>query len=262
MAEIATHHRLADWERDLKLPGFTVRCYDSVGSTMDLGRSLASELSDGSLGLVLARSQTAGRGRQGRQWIPPQSGLYTTAVLRTEGGLESLSGLSLAVGVVMADVVQSFGAEVLLKWPNDLWSVRSDKMGGILVEASGGMRSATALVGIGLNLAGEPQAVPGTTSLYTLSGQSVTPTQFVNRLAPALADGWREFTARGFTAFHERFLARAALLGQQISLDHGGVQESGVFQGVDVSGALQVLTSAGLVSRASGEVKNVRPVGG
>ncbi|NDC38778.1 MAG: hypothetical protein EBZ48_12120, partial [Proteobacteria bacterium] len=68
MTEMAPQSRLTDWERELKLQGFTVRCYERVGSTMDLARSLAADLPEEGMGLVVARSQHAGRGRQGRQW--------------------------------------------------------------------------------------------------------------------------------------------------------------------------------------------------
>lgn len=261
MAEIATHRRLPEWEQELRLEGFVVRCYDSVGSTMDLARALALEIPENGMGIVVAQSQHSGRGRQGRQWIPPQSGLYATVVLRSNARLESLSGLSLAVGVLVADVVSELGAVVQIKWPNDLLSVQGDKLGGILVETVGGAESVTALVGIGINLTGEPMEIPGTTSLATLTGQTVSPVEMLHHLAPALARGWQEFRSGGFSCFRDRFMARACFVGEQITLDHGGAQESGTFHGVDHSGALQVMTPAGVVSRASGEVKNVRRVG-
>jgi BirA family transcriptional regulator, biotin operon repressor / biotin---[acetyl-CoA-carboxylase] ligase len=101
-----------------------------------------------------AEHQTAGRGRRGRAWQSPYGrNLYFSLAYRFDLPMARLSGLSLATGAVIADVLAAQGLERHgLKWPNDLlWESR--KLGGILLEAQGETDGpATAVIGVGLNL--------------------------------------------------------------------------------------------------------------
>lgn len=102
---------------------------------------------------LAAELQTAGRGRRGRVW---QSGLgasLTFSLLwRFEGGAAALGGLSLTVGVAVANALRSLGIGAQLKWPNDI-VVNDRKLGGILIETQGDMLGPTvAVIGIGLNV--------------------------------------------------------------------------------------------------------------
>jgi BirA family biotin operon repressor/biotin-[acetyl-CoA-carboxylase] ligase len=106
-------------------------------------------------GLVcLAEQQTAGRGRRGRSWVSPfASNLYLSVVWEFEGGAASLEGLSLAVGVAVAQGLENCGAGgIELKWPNDLLH-QGRKLGGILIEMVGDAAgSCQVVIGIGINV--------------------------------------------------------------------------------------------------------------
>ena len=85
--------------------------------------------------MIVAQSQTAGRGREGRAWQSPQGlGLYLSAIVRPPLPLAMVPPMTLAIGVAICDAVRGFGAEAHLKWPNDLL-VRGRKLAGVLVEA-------------------------------------------------------------------------------------------------------------------------------
>ena len=88
--------------------------------------------------VLLAESQTAGRGRRGRAWASPLAAhLYLSLQRRFDGGVAALSGLSIAVGVAAAEALRALGfAQVGLKWPNDLLA-GDRKLGGILIEFGG-----------------------------------------------------------------------------------------------------------------------------
>lgn len=101
---------------------------------------------------LAAEMQTAGRGRRGRSW---QSGLgmsLTFSLLwRFDKGAAALGGLSLAVGLAVANALRELGVPAELKWPNDIL-VADQKLGGILIETQGDMLGPTAaVIGIGLN---------------------------------------------------------------------------------------------------------------
>ena len=259
-ASVKPGPRILDWEKQLSELGVVVWCFESSGSTMDLGREVAVTLPAGASGLVLARVQQGGRGRQGRQWIATECGFYATYIFTLPRSPDVLAGLSLAVGVVLAEVLGALGAEVSIKWPNDVLDVSGDKLAGILVEAAHVNEVTTVLVGIGVNLSGEPPGVAETTSVQTMTGQKIEPLQFARLLSPLLRRGWTEFVHGGFSRFQDRFLARAAFLNRPITLDHGEVKESGLYKGVDLSGALQLELDGEMVTRSSGEVKNFRPI--
>ncbi|MEO8706880.1 MAG: biotin--[acetyl-CoA-carboxylase] ligase, partial [Kofleriaceae bacterium] len=106
--------------------------------------------------VVIAREQTAGRGRSGRVWASPaNTGLYFSAVLRPTVDLTSIPPMTLAIGIGLCDAVRACGAPAVLKWPNDLL-VGGKKLAGVLVESqSQGNKLECVIVGIGVNLDGE-----------------------------------------------------------------------------------------------------------
>ncbi len=118
-------------------PLLSVAVRDSVGSTNDVVRERGQ---GGSFhgAVVLAEEQTQGRGRRGRTWHSPAgANLYCSLGWSFERPLQTLSGLSLAIGAMIAETVETdYGAELALKWPNDLFH-DDRKLGGILVEMVG-----------------------------------------------------------------------------------------------------------------------------
>lgn len=103
----------------------------------------------------IAEYQQAGRGRRGRQWFSPfGANLYLSMYWRLEQGPAAAIGLSLVIGIVMAEVLRGLGArDVRVKWPNDLY-LNDRKLAGILVELTGKTGDAAQIViGAGINLA-------------------------------------------------------------------------------------------------------------
>lgn len=102
----------------------------------------------------VAEYQQAGRGRRGRKWISPfGSNLYISMYWRLDQGPAAAIGLSLVIGIVMAEVLRDLGADqVRVKWPNDLY-LQDRKLAGILVELTGKTGDAAQIVvGAGVNL--------------------------------------------------------------------------------------------------------------
>jgi BirA family transcriptional regulator, biotin operon repressor / biotin---[acetyl-CoA-carboxylase] ligase len=216
--------------------------------------------------LLVAEHQTAGRGRLGRTWksIPGASLTFSLALpLR----MADWSGLSLAVGVALADALEPDAEpgrpRIGLKWPNDLWlmSMLEDapvvgvKLGGILIETVAAGSQRLAVIGIGLNVQAQEPADAGTTefgSLQEFEPQTTAPA-LLDRVALPLVKALKLFEREGFGAFAERYAARDLLRGRPIRTTLPDVPE-GVAQGVSDDGALLVQTSAGLQRISSGEV--------
>ncbi|MHB1403589.1 MAG: biotin--[acetyl-CoA-carboxylase] ligase [Thiobacillus sp.] len=221
---------------------YTIHVHDSVDSTnAALMAAALNGAADGTL--ICTEHQQSGKGRRGRQWHSVLGGSLTFSVLwRFENGLQSLSGLSLAVGLAIARAVNRHSRHpVRLKWPNDVL-VDYRKLAGILVEVQGDMHGAAfAVVGVGLNvrLSGVQrdavdQAVVDLAEMGVAVGR--------NRL---LADCLLElhavlslFRQHGFASLREDWLKLDAYAGRAVALalpDARSVR--GVASGVDETGA-------------------------
>lgn len=210
----------------------------------------------------LAEYQRAGRGRQGRQWISPYGGGLCLSIKHPysfETSFFPLDGLSIALAVTVAQILQEFGIhEIGLKWPNDiLWHKR--KLAGLLLESSQKRNLREVVVGIGINV-----KVPATqkinqpwTDLYTIQGEA---TISRNLLAVKLIDGCLEtlttYPNKGLTAFIPAWQRLDLLKGQSVTLLQGTQNLiSGIAQGIDEQGALWLKTAQGTQRFVCGEVK-------
>ena len=235
---------------------------DSTSSELQRRGAVAKDLS-----ILLAETQTAGRGRRGRTWLsPPGLNLYMSCLKRFESGFAALSGLSLAIGVIVLRALESLGiAGAGLKWPNDLLAIEDGrpggKLGGILVELSGEYQGpCAAIIGIGLNLRLTPalqaQAGQPACDLATLAGG--TPPDR-NRVAAALIagliEGLNQFERDGFAGFVADYARHDLLRDQPLQLSGALGMFGGIGAGVDGRGALQVrLADGSLCPIDSGDV--------
>lgn len=215
--------------------------------------------------VLVADRQTAGRGRRGRQWVSSaESGLTFSVLWRFSGGVERLSGLSLAVGVAVARAVERCGARpIRLKWPNDILlgdAPQQGKLGGILVELQNEQRRMLAVIGIGLNLALPPLAAGETPGFPAAAlAQVVQPLPerhaLLAQLLIELGGVLDLFSAGGFAALREEWLARQAWPDQAVRLLHDGEAiMSGLCRGVDDDGALLIETPTGMARCFSGDL--------
>ena len=213
---------------------------------------------------LFAERQHGGRGRQGRAWAsPPGANLYLSLARTFDGDFTRLGGLSLAVGVAVAETLHALGARtVALKWPNDL--VTDDggtlrKLGGLLIE--GGLQDGRprAVIGLGLNVrmpAGAAAAIDQPwTDLDALLGDAALPRAIVaGRLLDALSAALRSFDADGLRPFLPRYELFDALRDLPVTAWIGEREVAGTAMGIDDDGALVLRTEAGLQPLRAGEV--------
>jgi BirA family biotin operon repressor/biotin-[acetyl-CoA-carboxylase] ligase len=209
--------------------------------------------------LRVAERQTDGRGRMGRRWHA-ERGASLTCSLGLPLARADWSGLSLAVGVAIAEALDGAGSRIALKWPNDLWLVdapgRGRKLGGILIETMTTGPERVAVIGIGLNigsLASAASLSSGFASLRELLPGSDAP-DVLDRVAVPLVDAIRRFETDGFGAFHGGYARRDLLAGRPVRTTQPGLPE-GIASGVTPRGELIVRAPDGrLHDVASGEV--------
>jgi BirA family biotin operon repressor/biotin-[acetyl-CoA-carboxylase] ligase len=212
-----------------------LRCVDSTNT---LARELASRGAPHGT-LITATQQLAGRGRQGRSWAaPPGTSLLCSWVIREPPPL-----LSLIAGIAVAEVS---GERALLKWPNDVL-IDGRKVAGILVE--GRPQEAWAVLGIGLNVAVEPERLPeelrASAGTLGLGPEAIEPT------LAALRDALERWLPRPPRQLLQALRERDALRGRQVAWADG----SGVATGIDDDGHLIVELDGGAEVRLNaGEV--------
>ncbi len=241
-----------------------IECVAETGSTnADLLAWARTEAAEYRPRLLVAERQTAGRGRHGRRWHA-EPGASLTFSLAWPLRAKELSGLSLAVGVAIAEAIdpaQEKRRHVGLKWPNDLWLVGADgqgrKLGGILIETAPIDIGRVAVVGVGLNVFEQrvAEASSGIAWLREIDALA-TPLAVLVRIVPALIDALERFDGEGFAAFAARFADRDLLCGRpvQCSGSAGARSIDGVAVGVSRSGELLVSTAQGVEAIGSGEV--------
>ncbi|WP_410012676.1 bifunctional biotin--[acetyl-CoA-carboxylase] ligase/biotin operon repressor BirA [Sodalis sp. C49] len=207
----------------------------------------------------VAEYQMAGRGRRGRQWVSPfGANLYLSLYWRLEQGPAAAIGLSLVIGIIMAEVLHELGArEVRVKWPNDLY-LHDRKLAGILVEISGKAGDAAHLViGAGINLAmretAEPVINQGWINLQEAGIQIDR-----NALAAKLINGLRLalpiFERDGFAAFVTRWQALDNFYHRPVKLLIGEREIKGISRGIDAQGALLLEQDGKVKAYLGGEI--------
>lgn len=208
-----------------------------------------SELQSGDA--CVAEYQQAGRGRRGRKWFSPfGSNLYLSMYWRLEQGPAAAIGLSLVIGIVIAEVLQSLGADkVRVKWPNDLY-LQDRKLSGILVELTGKTGDAAQIVsGAGINLMMrrvESDVVnQGWISLQE-AGISIDRNTLAACLIKELRAGLKLFENEGLAPYLTRWEKLDNFINRPVKLIIGDKEIFGISRGIDAQGAL-LLEQDGMV---------------
>lgn len=237
--------------------------HDSIDSTNEEARRLAAAGAPGPVWIV-ARRQTGGRGRRGRSWTSPPGNLYATLLIRPNAPVETCAQLSFAAALAVGETLAAYApaADIALKWPNDVL-IGGRKASGILLESAGGSAAASVdwlAVGVGVNLAHYPPDTefPATSLAAALDcapSQAPEPDDALARLAVRWAAWYDIWAMEGFGPLKNAWLARAAGLGRPLRARLAREEITGVFDGLDESGALILRRPGGATIRVSaGEV--------
>lgn len=228
--------------------GVGLRRFDVLDSTSDEAQRLARAGEPGPLWIV-ARRQTAARGRRGRAWSAPEGNLSATLLMRPAMAPAQAALHSFAACLAVAELFDALAPEaaVALKWPNDAL-LNGRKAAGVLLESAGTAgRLDWLTVGVGVNLAAHPPAEPGAwppTSLAAETGRAPDP-EAALALLGARFDVWAgRLAAEGFGPLREAWLARAARLGEKVAARLPGETVEGVFADLDADGALVLAQGA------------------
>ena len=216
---------------------------DRVTSTQDVARDSVLRGADPGL-LIVAKTQTEGRGRHGNDWHSPLGGLYTTAVLRPIG---RVSLLPILAGVAVAEAIEvSTGIEPELKWPNDVL-ICGRKVGGVMAESGWlGGEAKFILLGIGVNLNNPPpEEIQNATSLCHELGRMIDIEEFLKTLIERL-DHHLHFLEADTAGIIQSWKRLSQTLCEEVEVkDKSRRPVRGVAVDIDQDGALVVMTESG-----------------
>jgi BirA family biotin operon repressor/biotin-[acetyl-CoA-carboxylase] ligase len=235
-----------------------------VRESASTNAEVAAAARDGAAeGLVLiAESQTAGRGRLDRTWeSPPRAGLTFSVLLRPTFPPAGWGWLPLLAGVATASALHRVaGVDVRLKWPNDVL-VGDRKLGGILTEAVGG----AVVVGIGLNVTAQREElpVPEATSLAVEGAEVLDRDPLLRAVLRDLAALYADLGAAGGDAeaagLRRRYVDACATLDRDVTVELPGPRTiTGRATGIDLEGRLVVRAADGEHPVGAGDVTHVR----
>jgi BirA family biotin operon repressor/biotin-[acetyl-CoA-carboxylase] ligase len=225
--------------------GTRIHFFQEVDSTNDVAFQLALGGADEG-NVVIAESQTSGKGRLKRQWqSPPGCNLYTSIILRPEIAPVFAPQITLTTGVAVADLLSLHcPGNVTLKWPNDV-QIRGKKVCGILTEMSASMEYKIdfIIVGIGINVNIERSDLDESfrdiaTSLKEEVGSKISRLDLIVKLFDNLEYLYATLRMEGFGSIRGMWLKYSDMAGKQIRVVFNDSVQAGEVHGIDDFGAL------------------------
>lgn len=215
--------------------------------------------------VYIAEYQTKGRGRKGQPWISPfGANLYFSIGIELPLGLSALGGLSLAIGISLANALNPITNQVIkIKWPNDLL-VNDKKLAGILVEASGDHHDTSFLnIGVGLNWNMQAhqanQIDQPWVNLKPLLKSGMSRNDVLEFLLCAIDCGLKKYLSQGFSVFKRSWPSISYSYGKPVrvlqnSANNNAQEIFGIEAGIETTGALKLQTEHKVKIFHSGEV--------
>jgi BirA family biotin operon repressor/biotin-[acetyl-CoA-carboxylase] ligase len=239
--------------------GREIHLFPEVASTNTLAMEMASNgAPEGTV--VLAETQTGGKGRRGRTWISPKGNVYLSVILRPDIPLYKAPVITLMGAVAAASAIRRMcEVKAFIKWPNDIL-VSGRKVGGLLTEMSAEQdRVRHIVLGIGIDANMELEALPydvraQATTLAAETGGKIDRTAFLQQLLRELDRQYRVFLENEQDILME-WKSLNMTTGNRVAISGAGEILEGVAQGIDDEGRLVIRQDNGNVRTvAAGDV--------
>ncbi len=244
-----------------KFMGKKIYYFDEISSTMDMATELGIKGSpEGTL--VLAETQTKGRGRLGRNWFSPKyKGIYLSLILRPEILPHQASLLTLFSAVSICEAIkEATGLDAQIKWPNDIL-IHHKKSAGILTELNAEMDEIRfVVIGIGLNVNNDKKTLTsGATSLKEQKKENVSRIELLKEILRKIEVNYLIFKAEGGRPILEKWRDYSITLGKRVKIFSHRKHIEGVAADIDIDGGLLVRNDSGLTQKVTaGDVVHCR----
>jgi BirA family biotin operon repressor/biotin-[acetyl-CoA-carboxylase] ligase len=248
-------------ELNTKFIGKKVYYFDSVSSTMDAALQLGIKGStEGTI--ILAETQTKGRGRLGRNWFSPKyKGIYLSLILRPKILPNQTPLLTLMAAVSICEAIkEKTGLNCQIKWPNDIL-IHHKKLGGILTELNAETDvSRFIVIGMGLNVNNEKKTIPvGATSLKEQKEKDLNRLDLLQEILRKIEANYLTFQKKGSQAIIEAWREWSISLGRRVRVNCQKQHIEGEALDIDIDGGLLIRNDSGLIQKVmSGDVVHCR----
>lgn len=204
---------------------FTILKFDEVTSTNDLAFDLAKESKAWHHFIIVADTQTKGRGRQDRIWQSGKGNLYFSLILQPEV-TDFISNYSFLTACVLGDVLSFYGIKTQYKWPNDI-ILNDKKLSGILLQLQKINKVNNLVIGVGVNLITCPEYA------ISLINHNINAEDFLGKFCDIFFDYEEKYKQFGFAFIRQKWKKNAYKIGESIKLSNG---MDGIFQDIDANG--------------------------
>jgi len=217
--------------------------FETLDSTQSYLKEHFTQLDDQTV--VVAGTQTAGRGRFDRRWISEPGGLYFSVLLKPTK-TDFLANITQLMALSICQTAEKYGIEPNLKWPNDV-QVSGKKLCGILSEAvAQNGKIACLVLGVGINVAQKDLSHVGqpAVSLREL-GVNIAKEDFLQAVLDIFFQHYEAVVAEGFSVIYPAYKERFPFLGKQIAVKNGTSAVTGIAQDLSPRGTLLLQTQNG-----------------
>ncbi len=235
--------------------------FDSLPTTMDVAAQLGVKgCPNGTL--VVAETQTKGKGRLGREWFSPKhKGIYASLVLRPQLPPNATPLLTLVCAVSICEAIKEATAlDARIKWPNDIL-IHNKKLGGILTELNAETdRTHFVVIGFGLNINNDKKSLlAGATSLKEQLKDEINRASLLKKILLIIEENYLYLEKHGSTLILEKWRAANITLGRRVRINsHHRILEGEAID-IDSDGALLLRNDSGLTQKvSSGDVVHCR----
>lgn len=242
--------------------GKDIHYFKETESTNTIAREIANTVGEGVV--VIAESQTQGRGRLGRKWISPEGGIWLSIILKPRIQPLYAPRITLLAGVAVAKTIRSIGLQARIKWPNDVL-INEKKVCGILTEIEAEIDLIDhCVVGIGIDANVDTESFPedvreSSTSLKKELGHEINRVEFVQRLLEEFEALYLKFQNEGFPSILEEWRNMSATIGEWVKITTQTKTIYGEAIGVDNEGALILETGEGQLEKiVAGNCEHMR----
>ncbi len=225
-----------------------IHYFREIGSTMDAARKLAEGGAEQGT-IVVAESQSRGRGRLSKEWLSPEGGIYFTVILRPKISPAYAPRMSLMASVAVASAIRRLlGLKAELKWPNDVL-IEGKKVCGILAEMNAELDAVNFInLGIGINAnTSISQQEEKASSLKEQLGKEVSRKEFFRSVLVELEERQGLLTT---TDLVEEWKSLSATLGRDVRILALGEEITGKAVDIESSGALMIRAKDGSLRSA------------
>ncbi len=243
--------------------GNKIYYFDTIDSTQNFATELAKKPHENG-SIVIAKTQTAGRGRLDRKWESPKGGIWLSVLLRPDFDISHVSLFSLATSLALAIAIEkTFKMKPKLKWPNDV-TINNKKVAGILIDASIETNKIDYLIaGIGINFRIDPKQIEkkitdkgtrhGITTLIK-KDQISDPVNFIQEFLYQLEAYHKKMMTGDIKEIRKGWIKRSSTIGKNVKVITSTSTISGKALSIDENGSLLISTKNKIQRIMAGDI--------